>query len=143
MAEPTLDEIEAEHGFRFGVPDDEPKPPAATRSLICRDPKCSNSGAHVAVHTDTAQPVICGGAIIEADSIRPCGAILLCDHVTDTTERTAGTLGAPVKITTTACTKCGTVTARTEEPQPPVDLASLPVSILDVLADTGDGSATA
>lgn len=127
--------IEDELGLRFGDPDGEaantPKP---TLSLICRNPECSMSGEHVAVHHDTIEPIRCGGLVTTAEgTTRPCSAVLKCTHTTETTEQTTGTLGEPTRVITDRCTKCGSITAQTTEALPPIDLATLPVEVVDAL----------
>lgn len=131
-----LERIELDHGFIFSTsPDPDEAPPSA--SLICRNPECDRNGQHVAVNYDTAQPITCGGLITDQDgNTRPCGTVLLCDHTTYDTATMTGTLAAPIKITTTTCTKCGTTTATNREEQPPVNLANLPIGILDTIGTT-------
>lgn len=134
LATPTTDiqRIEQELGFTFSAPGDTVSPPP-NRTVICRDPECPNRGEQIAVHTDTPQPIHCGG----------CGIVLLCDHTTETTEQMTGTLAAPVKITTERCTRCGTITHQNKEPQPPVNLADLPIGILEAIGQTpGDTTFT-
>ncbi len=139
-ATPTeIETLENELGFKFGDPDgDASNIPAPTMSLICRNPECSMSGQHVAVHTDTIQPIHCGGLItnLADNTTRPCGNVLLCDHVTVTSKNTTGTLANPVEIETTRCTKCGTITAETKTPLPPIQLGDLPIAILDTIGTT-------
>lgn len=134
-----IERLELDQGFRFGDPDGEAAgTPKATRALICRNPDCSMQGEHIAVHHDTLQPIRCGGLITDPSTgdTRPCGAVLLCDHDTGTSTTTEGTIAAPVKITITKCTKCGTVTDKTEETQPPVNIGDLPYGLIEALGGT-------
>lgn len=70
-----LADIEAQHGFVFGTPDDhasEHAAPAAT--LSCSNPKCKNRGMPIVIHEDTIRPVHCGG--LTRDDVA-CHAVLL------------------------------------------------------------------
>lgn len=128
----AIAQLELDNGFQFGNPDGTTSP-RPTRSLICRNPECSMSGAHVAVHADTAQPIRCGGLITDTSTgdTRPCSAVLLCDHTPVTTTTTEGTLAAPTEITRDICTKCQTTTAQTTTALPPINLGTLPAGILN------------
>lgn len=119
-----LADVEAAHGFVFGNPDAETGPGKPLAVLVCTQPTCGQRKQHVQIHDDTVLPVRCGG----------CGTVLHCDHQPETTVVRAGTLGAPLEHTVTACTGCGSELARDTKTLPPVDLASLPVGILDAPA---------
>jgi transcription elongation factor Elf1 len=94
----------------------------AIAALVCTAPTCGHRNQHVQIHADTVLPVHCGG----------CGAVLHCDHRPETTKVRAGTIGAPLEHTITACTVCGTELARDTAALPPIDLATLPVGVLDL-----------
>lgn len=109
--------IEAEHGFVFGGTGESDGAPAIA-AVVCGTPNCPNMGHHVQIHTDTPQPVHCGG----------CGTVLLCDHAYDEVSALEGTLTNPVKVTSRVCAVCGDERDKTRTELPAVDLASLPAS---------------
>lgn len=88
--------------------------------LVCTNPTCTHRGSTITVHEDTVLPIHCGG----------CFGVLHCAHDHETTTVQDGTIGAPVLVTTTRCKLCGTVADEKREPQPPIDLTSLPAAIL-------------
>lgn len=118
--DPVLAAVEAEHGFTFGgTPTAGPGRPVA--AVVCSTPGCTHRAHHIQLHDDTPWPVHCGG----------CGAVLYCQHSPATRVEKAGTLGNPVQHQITACTICGTELDRTTTALPPVDLATLPVGVLE------------
>lgn len=111
---------EARHGFTFGGPTPA-GPGRATAAVVCVAAGCTHSGRHVQVHDDTVAPVHCGG----------CGGVLHCDHAPEITRHREGTLGAPVEVTLTRCTRCRLELGKVARPLPPINLAELPASILE------------
>ena len=70
-----LADIEAQHGFVFGTPDDHETAHAApAATLSCSNPKCKNRGMPVVIHEDTIRPVHCGGLTRDGHA---CHAVLL------------------------------------------------------------------
>lgn len=91
-------------------------------TLVCRTKDCERQNRGTEVHVDTVLPILCGG----------CGHPLHCEHAWEPVTRREGTLGAPVDVTGQRCAVCKTEdVART--PSAPVDLASLPIGILEQL----------
>lgn len=100
-------------------------PPSANAPVLahltCTETTCGNRGLQVTVHTDTVLPIHCGG----------CFGVLHCEHEHATEQVREGTIGAPIMRTTTKCRLCGAVASETRDELPPIDLAALPVAILD------------
>lgn len=114
--------VEREHGFVFGTPKVHDTDGADEVARVsCSNPECSQVNRLVTVHADTLQPVRCG----------ECFSVLYCDHETEDLITNGGTIGAPTKTTQTVCVKCRTVLAENVEQLPPIDLSTLPSSILD------------
>lgn len=124
----SLQQIEEEHGFRFGLPDDVEH--TSNGAPILKHVKCATVGCDRArpehpplpIHEDTVQPVFCGG----------CGEVLHCDHVPaekDEDEIT-GTLLQPVLISRRRCRTCKTVLHEKRVEQKPVAFEDLPASLL-------------
>lgn len=90
--------------------------------VVCHTNGCERQNRLVIIHQDTVLPVLCGA----------CGQVLFCDHKQEPVLRREGTLGAPVEVSGTRCGVCG-VEDVTSRPLPPVDLKSLPVSVLELL----------
>lgn len=115
VPEPVVGEVLDENG----------DPPTANAPvlahLICTKPTCTNRGQQVTVHEDTVLPVHCGA----------CFSVLHCEHDHTTEQVREGTIGAPVLRTTVRCRLCGTVDSESRDELPPIDLADLPVAILD------------
>jgi len=60
MPKNTLADVEARHGFTFGVPDDHDSQGAPVAgALACSNPKCKARGILVQIHEDTVRPVHC------------------------------------------------------------------------------------
>jgi hypothetical protein len=114
-------EVEAAHGFVFGNPDGERGPGRHVAAVACSTPTCERQGRLHQVHDDTVLPVHCGA----------CGAVMHCDHVLEVVRQREGTIGAPVEVTLTVCTVCGSELGRVDRQLPPIDLASLPAAILE------------
>ena len=91
--------------------------------VVCRTNGCERQNRVTVVHQDTVLPLHCGG----------CGAVLYCVHENVPVNRREGTLGAPVLVTGTRCTRCG-VEDVTRAPAAPVDLSSLPVGVVELLS---------
>lgn len=119
-AAPDVLAVESEYGFTFGGPA-ETGPGRPVAAAVCTNPTCGQRGRHVQILDDTVQPVHCGG----------CAAVLHCDHQPEISRYRDGTIGAPVEHTVTACTVCATELGRVSAALPPIDLASLPVALLD------------
>lgn len=116
--------VEAAHGFTFGNPDEETGTGKPVAVVQCTVPTCPQRKQQMQIHDDTLLPVYCGG----------CHGVLYCDHQPETTTVRDGTLGAPLEHTITACTVCRKELARDTVALPPIDLASLPIGILDAPA---------
>ena len=127
MTDNPLADVEAEHGFTFGTPDDyETAGAPSDKTLICSTNDCSAQNRQVALHVDTVLPVYCGG----------CGEVLHCEHnwVTETT--TIGTLAAPLQHNQDVCTLCPTRQPATITALPPIDIAQLPISVVAALINS-------
>lgn len=127
----SLAEIEEEHGFVFGVPDDDPshgqKRARVMKHLKCSTPGCARADERVdatPIHHDTALPVICG----------ECGAVLLCNHEPDEEMISIeGTMVEPVRRIKTPCRICGSIIEDHTESLRPVALEDLPAAALQAL----------
>lgn len=91
--------------------------------VACRTNGCERQNRLTVVHADTVLPLLCGG----------CGTVLHCVHEVDPVLRREGTLGSPVEVSGTRCRHCGREDV-SRRGLPPVDLKSLPVSVLEMLA---------
>ena len=127
MTDNPLADVEAEHGFTFGTPDDHETANAPSdKTLICSNKDCPAQNRQVPLHADTVLPVYCGA----------CGQVLHCDHewVTDIT--TTGTLAAPLQHVQNVCPLCGTRQPADITPLPPIDIAQLPISVVAALLNS-------
>lgn len=137
---PELLEIEARHGFVFGLPDDYESTNARVVATVnCTNPTCANRGQFVQLHEDSVLPVHCGA----------CNSVLLCDHNFDDRERhpiqtvSAGTFGSPREESYQRCDKCGTESKRTVKQLEPLRIEDLPFSTVQKMiagADDEPGS---
>jgi hypothetical protein len=118
-----LTEVERQHGFVFGVPDDADLGGAqVVKTVACPTVGCPRSGGTpLPVHEDTVLPVLCGG----------CGAVLHCEHKPGAqSESITGTLGTPRLRIVRHCTVCAELLECDERDLPPVRLEDLPASAL-------------
>lgn len=122
-----LADIEAEHGFTFGTPEGyETAEAVSDKTLICATLDCPQQNRQVAVHVDTVLPIHCGG----------CGQVLYCQHNWQTENRTVGTLANPILVVQETCTVCNSQLPAVETALPPIDIASLPVSVIASLINS-------
>lgn len=114
-----LEAIEQQYGFTFGVPEDHDTDSSPLGiAVACTNPDCPNLRRQIQLHTDTVQPVRCGG----------CHAILYCDHVdTLPVSEHGGTLGSPRVTTKDVCVACQTVVSQQTQKLPPIRLEDIPV----------------
>lgn len=137
---PELLEVEARHGFVFGLPDDyESTKQPQIASVNCSNPTCERRGQFHAVHADTVLPLLCGG----------CGTVLMCDHNFDNKDAhpiqtvSAGTFGSPREESYQRCDKCGTESKRTVKQLEPLRIEDLPFATVQKMiagADDEPGS---
>ena len=127
MSDNPLADIEAEHGFVFGLPDDHETASAPSdKTLICSTSDCDAQNRQVPLHTDTVLPVYCGS----------CNQVLHCEHNWVTETKTIGTLANPQLHVQDTCTICSTQQPAAITPLPPIDIAQLPISVVAALINS-------
>ena len=127
MTDNPLADIEAEHGFIFGTPDDyETADAPADKVLICASQDCAQQNRQVALHADTILPIFCGS----------CGQVLHCEHDWETVVTTTGTLANPTRKTQDTCTICATQKPAVHTPLPPINITDLPITVIASLLNS-------
>jgi len=130
----SLTEIEEEHGFVFGVPEDDESRGRKSASVLghikCETPGCARADDRaqaIPVHHDTVLPIVCG----------ECGCVLKCNHVAgEEMIDVAGSVTAPVREIKIPCQICGSIIERRTENLRPVQFEDVPAATLAALGIT-------